>query len=1460
MYQWVLEFIAIILICILIYLIYLLRPSEGFIVATPPEEYSPPELRGVQGRYIRIRPSKTHGDGYLSISQIQVIDVNNENVALGASVFATSTGGSPLDKQYGRAISNGGAFTLVPGVGAPPSSVTDGQKLPRYNLVNTFQTSNQNYCPENTNAPDTEYLEIDLSGEYIIKNIIYTGRANPINTTFDTFQGTIRVDQVSRLTNMRLEIYNTTRTLVLGEENPYHLFSDDPSTHLTLINLDMPFITINRGGGSVLQTVSFPDITTYENFVKPFRRYPDINNLANQSLMDNFNKIYSTLSYPFDVNEGLFSLLASQSPLNFYTDIYSPTCSTGSHNYCKPNYNCCDLANTTNCQLSISRNPFKAVTSLSAKTLGIEQQGTCSGPGLQIPPTPSTIQVQIFGVASTASINEMTLSQKYCSKLFLGSPQYVENYIRVSYDTSVGNIKAYLRADNTNKLCMPDLKQVFENSEFTTKLVADNQTWNNTNCTTLIDSTLLSLLPDPTRKFIVNWISSRTKRYMSYATLVAGGDAESVERIPTMRLIPSRTQIDLTSVPLINRIAQQFYELLGGDFSMNYIYDIYTIGQTILDIRFELIVHTNQTIAYGPISYLKAQYDKFRSGGVKTHTEDIVNQGQLDYQNKLDTLEQENINNISNTFRGAVARIFYTPPTQENSFITITGMIFDDRAVTSFLPELNGGMNVPYGSLPGNINFKPTIVFTKNVTKDILTCSEQSTVRRIMDDYTNDVKLNKNILLKAANPIDTSLGNFFVNEVNSWAQISPTQCAFEWTESVYDPLTNVPIPFTSTGTNAGSSAGQNPNTIFRRFAILTYKKDSSSWQSPNLYYDPLGLKFLTSNTIPACSFDPETYRLSVGQRFSSLGTSSSDITTIKNDFITNAFKGGEAPICPQTLPGYVFNAADYRIANPTVSPTSNLIAHYISTNLSVPVRAATTTTAFPSRIIYNKPLPSQTNLDNNYGLCPKTSCDDLNVLYNLADQYNSDPSLPGFIMRIKRAFTPNPYQCDIEADISYDAMIQDIIGQKLIDPATGVPYMNYPTIRKGTVSYNVGSDRKTITQGSKSLSLTGIQTVKLALTTTADVATCNYILVDAGEANSGTSIQENTPYLYKFMEYVDTMSSLGSSIGSSIGNIQSDFTRVSGSAKTAAIKYRANTYAALGDINTLNVCPGKKCSDSDIMTSIRTMLAYELSSILHVGTATDRVSCDVTYTNTSNQTVAKRFTMQNSSSGCRPSVTTSITPTPTYDQIKNMSVPLNTANTYKQSGFTDYSPPPVNETHPLQSRSFGLDRARNSTDSLKDEQFKIPLEQVIPIKEDVPATESYRFLRFVPLKTRDANAESVGVSKFTFFYKEKALALTGKVTNPMGTWEGGLNDITGPGFREGWSDKHKSPLIFAFNSQILVDAYSFTTASKEIGCDPVAWKLEGSVNGSFWVILDTQRRFPTPVERFHEILPQPLTL
>jgi hypothetical protein len=1444
--DWVLPIMAIILIIILVWFIYYnTKASEGFLVAVPPQEYAIPELKGVMGRYVRIRPSLTNGDGYLSISQIQVIDVNGTNISLKKPVYATSSGGSPIDKKYGTSILIGNTYRFAYGISAGPSSVVDGVNLPRAGLTNIFETSVQNACPTGQpnctpGQPDNQYLEIDLSANQIIKTIIYTGRSEPINTSFETIYNDIdRLDQISRLTNMRLEIYDTNR---VSNTLPVYstTFSENPLTHMQTIPINMNLFTINSGAGSSgAQFIQVPNLESYKALVAPFTTLEQSDMVTpNLGIINSVNGLYSSLNttspkYKFDISGSLFSSLALSSPINFYNDIFLPAGCPNSLNMCKAN---------------------SMINVPASFTLPSGSPSNISIPSLAAP-----ISVQIFGTASAAAQAEMTNSIKYCQAVFLGNPSTVENYIAVKYHTTPANIAAYIRDPNIDpssrniRFCMPDIMQVFDNGNFIIDVKSSNVSWNNGRCNTLLTPTILSLIPFMSRNFIVRWIQNRTVRYIHHTNIKAGSLATQIPETASPIVIPY--YIDVTSATVIDSIAQQFYEMLGGQFTMAYIYDVLPLGSTMIDVRFDLTVHTDITTAYGPIADLKRQYQSFLAAGSKTHTQDIVEQANIDYHAKLDELENDSINSVSSPYQGVVARMFYTR--SDNGAVTITGMILDDKAVTSFIPELNGGMTVPLGTQPGNVNYLPKIKYTKNDPQDAINCSEPATIRRIMDDYLVLVNGDSSILKSATPPVNVKDNKLYINRVIGATQLSPTQCGLEWLEVVYDPVTNLPVSQgrptdTSQSTYIYNVCDMNDIT---RYGIFSYNIDTSEWSSPNLIFDPSGFKLYSTNNIPACVFTPADYANRSGNRFKSIGsTTTSAINTIKQDFVRNGFKGGNGQVCPHILPNYTFNPAHYLSANPTLGTSINPATHYASTGLAadLAVKGPTTIAPLTSPVIYNKPLPTETNLDNASGVCPTTNCKDGEILFSLVDQYNSNPALPGTILRVKRANTPNPYQCDVDVDINYDTMIKDLVGIKTIDPASGREVTTYPMIKKGTVTYDTRGG--VLTQGSKPMTLTGVQVTNMALYVAIDNPTCSYTLADASGVDTGTSIQENTPFLYKRMDYVKKLAELGSSIGSSISKIQSDFSVVSGSAKAAVSAYRANTYNAVGATTALSACSGT-CNDASIKNMImnyyQTTFGLQMTNILKIGSI-DGKSCDVTFTNSSQNTVGMQFGLGGGST-CSVNSWKYINPTPPMAEIQDMSKPLSTANMGGSvSGFTNYSKPVTDEAFPLKARSFGLDRARNSTDSYTETQFKTPLDQTIPQK-DFPEKVSYRFIRFVPLKTRDPKSFSVDLGKVTFFSEGSALKIEGKVDNPMGTWEGTISDIMGPGFRNGWSDAHKKPLVFAFKAPISVDGYSITTSEGDRANDPVSWKVEGSTNGSFWTVLDTQTKYPTPVERFREI-------
>jgi hypothetical protein len=323
---------------------------------------------------------------------------------------------------------------------------------------------------------------------------------------------------------------------------------------------------------------------------------------------------------------------------------------------------------------------------------------------------------------------------------------------------------------------------------------------------------------------------------------------------------------------------------------------------------------------------------------------------------------------------------------------------------------------------------------------------------------------------------------------------------------------------------------------------------------------------------------------------------------------------------------------------------------------------------------------------------------------------------------------------------------------------------------------------------------------------------------------------------------VELQARTAAGLGSSITQIQSDFTKTAGSAKKALTNYRVNTYSAIGSINRLTC--NRTCYDiaGSLQNYYNSRNTIAIQSIINVGTFNSN-ACDLTVTDSTQQKRGIRFTIDSS---CTPTAFTSINASPTYSDIQNTNVPLSTALP-AVSGFQNFVAPPTDEAYPLRAPGFGLDRRRNG-ETFKEIQYTVPLKQEFPVKEEDGLT-TYKFIRFVTVKVREGS--TVDIQRLTFFYAGQPLRLSGRVTNPMGTWEGGVEDVTGPR-ATGFVDRHKKPLVFAFKTGIAIDAYSFTTGALARN-DPVAWKLEGSSNGSFWTLLDAQDRFPTPIDRGKDV-------
>jgi fibronectin-binding autotransporter adhesin len=144
----------------------------------------------------------------------------------------------------------------------------------------------------------------------------------------------------------------------------------------------------------------------------------------------------------------------------------------------------------------------------------------------------------------------------------------------------------------------------------------------------------------------------------------------------------------------------------------------------------------------------------------------------------------------------------------------------------------------------------------------------------------------------------------------------------------------------------------------------------------------------------------------------------------------------------------------------------------------------------------------------------------------------------------------------------------------------------------------------------------------------------------------------------------------------------------------------------------------------------------------------------------------------------------------------------------------------------------------------------------------LPTFVTYQYFRFTPTVLRTNNQALVQLSELQLFNgttQIDPIALGAVATNPGGTNPGNeappmaIDNNTGTK----WLDSARSatvnnPLIINFQSPQQVTAYRWATANDAVGRDPIRWRMEGSTDGTTWVMLDdkTGADYPTSQTRF----------
>ena len=1113
----------------------------------------------------------------------------------------------------------------------------------------------------------------------------------------------------------------------------------------------------------------------------------------------------------------------------------------------------------------------------------------------------ANIRVVIYGNVSLSTVapSGMTIQQEldmilYLAKhIYLGSPSDIDKYMLIRHN----DLKPMLRNGDKRDFCKQEVVQSIVAGQFVIAANEGNKTFNATNCSTEITPNILACFSYNARNFVKNWIYSRKLRMIEFkvkndATVAENNKPAEVARqhssVSMMQpfVVPG---LDIKIKTNLDSIGQAFYKATNGKYIMTYMYDVCLIGSCMLDVRFSMCEHGETAYIDGLITALTTKYNVLTSANV---TQDMIDQAKADYENALADLQGQQTDNRLTPVDGMTGRFFYR---LVGGTLVIDGFSLDARVVTTFMPELNCGLLMGIKDEPGNINYAPKTLYTENAPEQLV-CTSPGAIKRAMSDYI-DAVMDPNTIIPYPTGGPTAwdaLGTLVVTQVTGATQVSPTQCAYTWKETAYDDDKNAPMT--------------NYKDVVRN-GIFSYVVNSADWYAKDIIFDISGFTLLANQTVSPCTWQPEAYKTVVGKRVFGMTNDQAF-----EDYFTFGINENRS-LCPTTNPGLVFDPMIYAQVNSLAQFTgatpnaAGAINHYKTTGKAAGLKVANgfTIAALATPVNIDRPLPTdELSLDTANNLCPEATCQDMNVLYSLVDQYNNDPTLPGIILRVKRATTPNTSACHVEADIDWAAQIEDPTDPRVKARLSGMEYTGsltgpIPKVVKGL------SARPTDAPA-------GLETTLLELPMYIETSDCSYVLALDSTNNkvtrgSGVTIQSNTPALYKPMEYAtEARDRILRDTGVAIDSVKGLADKVLGTARTAAMKYRGETYAAMGDIQTLEGCPTLSCSSPSILQKIAAYFKSQnlssglsMKSIQRTGTI-DSLRCDVTYlkeaSGTSGEVSAARFTLR-PTGPCLFDVTsmTEIAVTPDWATMSNLALKdINTASSYKTStvnftpvdGFQNYGGaparrpavremirPPTQDVAALSVTAFGRDSARNQTAFALADMYTAPLfqeERVTPSRsmgapraaivarelatEDdsaIGGTAAYKYLRFRTLKTRTAAADSVALARFAFFYGENELRMNGvAVSNPMGDWVGRVTDVTGSAGGKGFQDAYKKPIVFAFPTPVTVNGFSFTTSiTEKAGADPVRWKLEGSHNGTFWQLLHDQANvdYPLPIRR-----------
>ena len=128
-------------------------------------------------------------------------------------------------------------------------------------------------------------------------------------------------------------------------------------------------------------------------------------------------------------------------------------------------------------------------------------------------------------------------------------------------------------------------------------------------------------------------------------------------------------------------------------------------------------------------------------------------------------------------------------------------------------------------------------------------------------------------------------------------------------------------------------------------------------------------------------------------------------------------------------------------------------------------------------------------------------------------------------------------------------------------------------------------------------------------------------------------------------------------------------------------------------------------------------------------------------------------------------------------------------------------------------------------------------------------------MRFVPVLTRKGTAGEVQLSELCFYLNGHKHPIR-SIHNPGGKNPDSERPVNLGDGSSGtkWLDHNKEPVIVELADGCTIDAYAFRTANDHDQRDPVRWRLDGSVDGKYWTVIDDRSVTEQAVTRVRKTL------